>query len=103
MLLLKHSHRNLQKKVKKALYVHEKSYIERLHGASGTVGEYAGDGQGEAESAIVIPKAVGDPVDADPGFHCQQSEQDEDGDGDESGSDDSHSLLILFDCERTAL
>ena len=77
--------------------------MERLRGAGGTVGEYAGDGQGEAESAIVIPEAVGDPVDADPGFDCEQSEEDEDGNGDESGSDDSHPLLILFDCETTGL
>ena len=29
--------------------------MERLHGAGGGVGEYAGDGQGEAESSILIP------------------------------------------------
>ena len=55
--------------------------MERLRGTGGTVGEYAGDGQREAESAIVIPVAVGNPVDAGPGFDCQQSEEDEDGDG----------------------
>ena len=93
----------MQKKAKKARHEQEKSYTERLRGAGGTVGEYAGDGQGEAESAILIPEAVGDPVDADPGFDCQQSEEDEDGDGDESCSDDSHPLLILFDCETTGL
>ena len=49
----------------------------------------------------MIPEAVDDPVDADPGFDCEQTE--EDGDGDESGSDDSHPLLILFDCETTGL
>ena len=28
--------------------------MERLRGAGGTVGEYAGDGQGEAESAMKL-------------------------------------------------
>ena len=40
--------------------------MERLRGADGTVGEYAGDGQREVESAILISEAVGDPVDSDP-------------------------------------
>ena len=45
-------------------YEEENSYMERLCGADGTVGNYAGYGQGEAESAIVTPAAVDGLVDA---------------------------------------
>ena len=43
------------------------------------------------------------PVDVDPVDDHQPSEEDEDEDGyvDASGTDDSHPLLIMFDCEMT--
>ena len=83
-------------------YEQEKTFMERLRGVGCTVGEYMGDGQGEQDSATVnSPAAEDGPVDADPGVDHQESEGDDDEEGDDSGREDSHPLLIFFDCETT--
>ena len=60
-----------------------------------------GDGQGELESTLETVDTG--PVDVDPVDDHQHSEEDEDEDEyvDASETDDSHPLLIMFDCETT--
>ena len=93
--------RNLQKKAKKTRYEQEKAFMETLRGVGCTVGEYVGDGQGELESTLETVDTG--PVDVDPVDDHQHSEEDEDEDEyvDASETDDSHPLLIMFDCETT--
>jgi len=70
--------------------------MNTLRGAGCTVGDYAGDGQGEAE--------CGDhgPVDADLDVDKEQSEEGGNNECDEECDfESSHPLLILFDCETT--
>ncbi len=78
--------------------------MERLRGAGCSVGEYAGDGQGE--SAPTELHSIGEgTVDAGPEVeHLELEEDDDDGDGvDGIGRDDHHPLLIFYDCEATGL
>ena len=93
------SYRNLQKKAKKTRYEQEKAFMETLRGVGCIVGEYVGDGQGELESTLETVDTG--PVDVDPVDDHQHSEEDEDEDEnvDASETDDSHPLLIMFDCE----
>ena len=71
--------------------------METLRGLGSAVGEYAGDGRGEAESDAQAATSVDqDSIDAEPGID-DQSMEDEEGD-----SDDSHApLLFFYDCETT--
>ena len=94
-------YRNLQKKAKRTRYEQEKAFMETLRGVGCTVGDYVGDGQGELESTSETVDTG--PVDVDPVDDHQHSEEDEDEDEyvDASGTDDSHPLLIMFDCETT--
>ncbi len=78
--------------------------MERLRGAGCSVGEYAGDGQGE--SAPTELHSIGEgTVDAGPDVeHLELEEDDDDGDGvDGIGRDDHHPLLIFCNCEATGL
>ena len=83
--------------------------METLRRVGCTIGEYVGDGRGEADTmapSTVNPSSVVDsPVDADPVVEYQSAEGDEDdGDGDDKcGVDDTRPLLILYDCETTGL
>ena len=70
-----------------------------LRGVGCTVGEYVGDGAGEAETAAT--PVVDCPVDIDPGDEHQYLEDMDV--SDRSESDGSRPLLILFDCETTGL
>ena len=72
--------------------------METLQGVGCTVGEYVGDGQGELESTLETVDTG--PVDVDPVDDHQHSEEDGD-EVDASVTDDSHPLLIMFDCETT--
>ena len=88
--------------MKKARYEQEKAFMVTLRGVGCTVGEYVGDGAGEAETAAI--PVVDCPVDIDPGDEHQYLEEGEDMDvSDRSESDGSRPLLILFDCETTGL
>ena len=90
------SHRNLQKKKKKARYEREKLYMENIRGAGCAVGEYVGEGQGE--SGVQEPTSVDlDVVGAEPEVDDQVEDDDED------GSDNAQPLLIFYDCESTGL
>ena len=72
-----------------------------LSGVRCSVGEYAGDGQGEEdEPPMPVEHAT---EDADPEGEHQYLEEDEDEDGSACMIDDSRPLLVLFDCETTGL
>ena len=83
--------------------------METLRRVGCTIGEYVGDGRGEADtmspSTVNPSSVVNSPVDADPVVEYQSAEGDEDdGDGDDKcGVDDTRPLLILYDCETTGL
>ncbi len=93
---------NLQKKAKKKRYEMEKAFMERLRGAGCSVGEYAGDGQGDSMSTELHSTGEGT-VDAGPEVEHLELEEDDDDDGIDIGHDDHHPLLIFYDCEATGL
>ena len=72
-----------------------------LRGVGCSVGEYAGDGQGEEdEPPMPVEYAT---EDANPEVEHQYLEEDEDEDGSACMTDDSRTLLVLFDYETTGL
>ena len=84
----------------------EKAFMGTLRRVGCTTGEYVGDGRGEADAmAECAPPLMVDngPVDADLSSEHQYAEGDEDDAGDKCVVDDTHPLLILFDCETTGL
>ena len=76
--------------------------METLQGVDCTIGEYVGDGRGEAD-ATAPSTAEDDPMDADPVVEHQCAEEDEDDGDDKCEVDGNHPLLILYDCETTGL
>lgn len=88
-------YRNLQKREKKARYEREKAFMETVRGVGCAVGEYVGNGQGEAETATqdLDLDDVRDDVDADP----VESLDDENDNFDV----DAQPLWIFYDCETT--
>jgi len=65
--------------------------MERLAGAGCTVGEYVGDGQGQAESFPAQPHA--EVMNEECGSDDEQNAADD--------NEDQQPLLVLFDCEST--
>ena len=98
--------RNLQKKAKKARYEREKSFMDTLRQVGCPVGEYIGDGLGEAESAELqaVPPDDG-AINAGP----VESNKYKEGVENDSDNDDNceihgtRPLLVLYDCETTGL
>ena len=87
--------------MKQSRYEKEKDFMATLRGVGCSVGEYAGDGQGEEdEPPMPVEHAT---EDADPEVEHQYLEEDEDEDGSACMTDDSRPLLVLFDCETTGL
>jgi len=95
--------RNLRKKRKKERYEQEKKHMAALRGAGCAVGEYVGNGQGEATdtgdteqltSVEALEELPGD-LDEFPGDDEQPTEDEE------SCVANSKPLFILFDCEST--
>ena len=92
------STRNEQRKAKKARHEREKGYMEVLQALGNTVGEYAGDGQGEAEADSAGDVVADlDDIGADSGIDDLSMEHSE------GSSDDAQPLLFLYDCETTGL
>ncbi len=89
--------RNEQKKAKRARYETEKVYMRVLQDLGNTVGQYVGDGQGEAESLETGSWPLDPDVDADDSGVHDLSEQIED------SSDNAKPLFVLYDCESTGL
>ena len=76
--------------------------METLRAAGCTIGEYVGDGRGEADGTA--PSTAEDyPIDADPVVEHQYAEEDEDDGDDKCEVDGTRPLLILYDCETTGL
>ena len=73
-----------------------------LRGAGCSIGEYVGNGEGEANETASAPAADG-PVDTDPVDECQYSEGEDNKENEICEFDDSHPLLVLFDVETTGL
>lgn len=67
-----------------------------LESAGKEVGEYAGDGQGEAERSITD-------INIDPLVSANLEVDDASVEQDEDSSDDAKPLLVLYDCETTGL
>ena len=87
--------------MKQPRYEKEKDFMATLRGVGCSVGEYAGDGQGEEdEPPMAVEHAT---EDADPEVDHQYLEEDEDEDRSACMTDDSRPLLVLFDCETTGL
>ncbi len=80
----------------------EKAFMEHLRGAGCSVGEYAGDGQGDSMSTELHSTREGS-VDAGPEVEHLELEEDDDDDGIDIGHDDHHPLLIFYDCEVNGL
>ena len=76
--------------------------METLRAAGSTIGEYVGDGRGEADGTA--PSTAEDyPIDADPVVEHQCAEEDEDDGDDKCEADGTRLLFILYDCETTGL
>ncbi len=96
--LITFKNRNLQKRAKKARYEAEKVLMGTLRDVGCAVGEYMGDGKGEADTREYLsddPVIVDHPdsqVDPTDNLECSS----------ESG-DTQLPLLVLYDCEATGL
>ena len=97
------SKRNLARKAKKARHEQEKVVMENMRGMGCIVGEYAGDGKGEASDdgnrgeSTTEELPVIDVDDVDDGAELEDDQSDDEGES----SDDAKPLLFIYDCETT--
>ena len=94
MYMYAYTYRNLSKRAKSTRHEKEKAFMEQLHCAGATVGEYVGNGQGETERTDTEDKCDEDTEPVVDDHH--ESEE-----ASEGSSDDAHPLLFCYDCETT--